>query len=575
MSQTVRRVLIYHSHRVLTILAAPALPRSASWGQKGGTPVLASASVAPLGTATTNGRSSRVASTRGGRNVSSSTPAPSRPSNDPSAAVTTARSRAGDRKPPSATSSATTSSRPSTPASSLPPRPSAAVEAAAAVIQVPVPPTPAKSSKTDRPSSPTHSRKQKSVEKATTPTREVKASPRKKSPPVPTEDEHSSPLSPVPASVRIQDIRQESLPPLSPASTATDSLPSNNTPPPPPGLGFPANNMGTGAPTYQLSNQARALMDDVLNRRSSTTIEAINVSPFPDFDRTLSNLGDGSFSFSLTSDPKVARGLQTEGISIMSTSPTTNGFFDPFSMGSAGPSPINQHFSGAPQATGFPPRRPPSSSGFANSPLSSVLELDSRMSRTSGSSLSYAGSFNPFSEGGDRTGTPSPAATAEDDPLRRGSKFGFARKDSAGFSAFGGSATNSPMRYNDNLPLPVTPMFSSADATALKQQTQQLPPPSQGSSWGYNGRELSHVPAAPPGLIPPHEKPSPRLQYQSPQAAFASANGLQQPNFSPFSQGQGMSSPAGVNDLSINLRDLLNMSDRHSDASLLNHSEYY
>jgi CCR4-NOT transcription complex subunit 4 len=93
-------------------------------------------------------------------------------------------------------------------------------------------------------------------------------------------------------------------------------------------------------------------MVDVLNRRSSSTADTITVSPFPDFDKTLANLGDGSFIFNLTSDPKVARSLKEEGIPILSSSPTAGSDFDPLSMGSSGHSPINQQF-GAPVTSGF------------------------------------------------------------------------------------------------------------------------------------------------------------------------------------------------------------------------------
>ena len=312
-------------------------------------------------------------------------------------------------------------------------------------------------------------------------------------------------------------------------------------------------------------------MVDVLNRRSSSTADTVTVSPFPDFDKTLANLGDGSFTFNLTSDPKVARSLKEEGIPTLSSSPTAGSDFDPFSIGSGGHSPINQQF-GAPATSGFVPRRPPSSTSYANSPLSSVLELDSRMSRTSGSSTSYAGPFNPFSDG-DRTDSPAPssASAVDDDPLRRGSKFGFARKDSAGLSAFGGSATNSPLRFTDTLPLPTTPMFSSSEATSTKMQNPAQTP---SVSWAYTrAQEYNNAPTAPPGLSLSHEKSSPALQYQSAAGSYGNTSGSHQHVFSSLGQSQGGNSHVAGSDLTITLRDLLSLGDRQQDGTLLTQSE--
>lgn len=563
----------------LIVFPAPALPRSASWAQKGGTAAHPSSSAASLSTASgSNGRTTRNNNTSNSRSAAGT---PSRSTAEVGSSSSTARTRRSDRKS-AATATSTARSRPSTPPSSLPPRPSAAVEAAAALPPVPVAAasqstTPVKA-KADRPSSPSRTRKQQSSEKV--PTLSVT---KKKSTVLPPAAEEEAPLpvpapvSPIPTSIRVQDIRQESLPgsvpPLSPASTTADSLPSTSTPPPPP--------PGLGLPSYQLSNQARALMDDVLNRRASATIDAVSVSPFPDFDRTLSSLGDGTFSFNLTSDPKVARSLQQDvglGIPMLSSSPTASSFFDPFSSNSALPSPINPHFGGG-QPNGAFPLRPNSSSGAAASPLSSVSDLDPRISRERSSvagSSSYVGSFNPFSESGGgigRTESPAPSSSSalEEDPLRRGSKFGFARKESVGpgFSGFGGSATNSPLRYTDNIPLPVTPIFSTIEPSLPKPG---FAPP---GSWGYGGGRdmgMGSAPLPPPGLLPPPDKNSPRIQYQSPQAGYASVNSMQQQQqhhhqFSPFAPGGlGGPSSAGPNDLSINLRELLNIHERPADV---------
>ncbi|KAF8305546.1 hypothetical protein DL93DRAFT_312456 [Clavulina sp. PMI_390] len=514
---------------------APALPRSASWGQKGGTPVMTPASTTPLATSTsTNGRTARIPSSRGPKpnGTASKSLLESTPTSGP-------KTRA-DRKPPSSASSLPSSSRPSTP-SSLPPKPSVEVTSTPLALQT------TSSSKPDRTTSPTRHRKQKSAEKPVTTVRTAKDSPPRSTTATPTDVE----ASPVPTTARVQDLKQESLPPPSPASTAPDSLPSISTPPPqlpgPPGLGPPPASLPSSN-QYQLSSQARALMDDMLNRRTSNPSDTVIVSPFPDFDRTLSSLVDGSFTFNLTSDPKVARSLQEEGIQIMTSSPTKSNLFDPFSsaLSSAAPSPINPHFGHT-----FPPR--PSSS-FANSPISSVGEVDARMPR----GLSYAGSFDPFAEGSHRDGSPAPssASALDEDPVRRGSKFGFARRDSANVSAFGGSASNSPLRYNDNLPLPVATMFAGPSETAGSRSPLQSQP---AGSWGFG-----NVPMAPPGLMLPTERP--HVQYQSPQQHFASAAGPNLPQSLSFNQGQV--APHGLNDLTMDLRGLL-LGDRTAESNLM------
>ena len=516
--------------------SGPALPRSAQWGQKGGTsqPTHSTTSLP------SSGRLTKSARTRNGplnltRNVDT-------------LRLSHSRSHGFDKKSASYFSNST--SRPSTPGvASLPPKPAGASESLEGISDGPASTSPVPMSKKparDR-SSPPHSSKPRLMDKVSI-AAEAKIIPTQATTTGSEFDAIANAPSEVvpslrPADGHAQDTRSESVPPLSPSSTAADSVSSNFTPPPPPGLVLPP-----AQSTYQLSNQAKALMEDVLNRRQSVVSEGFE-SPFPDFDRTLSNLGDGSFSFDFTLDPKMATKLQEP-----SSEPKVNsGAFDPFGLEAK---PSSGH---TPMPSGSPYRPPSSTSSFANSSRSSIPDPDSRSKPSS-----YAGSFNPFSEASHQSPVMHPQPSPlDDDPLRRGSKFGFARKDqSTPLNGFSGSATSSPLRYTDALP--TTPLYSSTNGISPKLNHQQS------QSWMYQQRQREFNQSQqqtlppPPGMLHPylaHSKPSPQMNYRS------YNQGSQQPQLQPFSPFDGPANREGLGpDGALNLKELLNLGNRPVDA---------
>lgn len=154
----------------------------------------------------------------------------------------------------------------------------------------------------------------------------------------------------------------------------------------PPGLPLP--------PSYQISTQAQALLDDVRTRRDNIVQVPVG-SPFPEFDRTLDNLGADDFQWSL--DPKFA--TSSPG----SSNQMYKGPFDPFSASDSATKTIPEQ---QPQQLSRPP-------GLLNH-ISSM--------KTPG----YQGPFNPFADSEDQI---TPQATVDqEDTIRQESRFGFARR---------------------------------------------------------------------------------------------------------------------------------------------------
>ena len=189
----------------------------------------------------------------------------------------------------------------------------------------------------------------------------------------------------------------------------------HETPSAPPGLPPP--------PTYQLSTQAQALLDDVRARREQVTQPHVS-SPFPEFDRTLDSLGGGDFSFKWTMDPKVAPSDPSTGTQ------EYYGSFDPFAtstLSSTSQQRSQRQFS---QLSGPPGLPPPSTSTALPTQQAS----------------GYRGSFNPFADMEEESGSASVAENG--DGSRQESRFGFARKKtspSVGNSPSLAGFTSSPL----------------------------------------------------------------------------------------------------------------------------------
>ncbi|TFK76573.1 hypothetical protein BDN72DRAFT_954290 [Pluteus cervinus] len=172
--------------------------------------------------------------------------------------------------------------------------------------------------------------------------------------------------------------------------------------------------------SYQISNAARALLDDVKARRENPVTANLGVSPFPDFDRTLQTLSanDGGFSFNL--DPKLA--IEEEDIEAYTSldtdanAPFSGSFVDAFPA---------LRLAGSP-STSF---TPPPGLNYPHNPSRSIYDpLSIRPSDRTTSN--YVGSFNPFADTPDESSTPPPRTNStpfDDDPSRKVSRFVFAR----------------------------------------------------------------------------------------------------------------------------------------------------
>ena len=244
---------------------------------------------------------------------------------------------------------------------------------------------------------------------------------------------HSLPDRPVPTEAIQPSLTSPLLPPglaaINPTPSAPPGLPSPSRPP----------RLETASPqtpllasqsSYQMSNAARALLDDVKARWESALPATMGPSPFPDFDRTLQTLSGGNhggFSFNL--DPKLA-GNEGENVplpdfTIGASLPFRGSYIDPFPA-------LRTSFESIPTLTtppGLP--YPHHKNRLIYDPLSARMSpAPSLEKEISG----YMGSFNPFADGAEEP-TPSIDVTSrrphdaafDDDSSRKLSRFGFAR----------------------------------------------------------------------------------------------------------------------------------------------------
>lgn len=506
-----------------------ALPRGASWGQnRGALPpapaVLPSSSLSAFpaisATLTAAAQSSRQQRSSKARGAGSSASASDRPAT-PSRNRRSDRNRDRSTKPAEAVSSSVSAvpaslvtSRPSTPGVSNPPsRPSTASKSPRDAFKSP---TLAAAQATPLASfdEPASSQPAVAVDAGSTVTKET--------PPAQSHDIPATAptLPPPPPGL--------SLPPpgLSPAPQHSTSMPAVSARPPP-------SDVAPAHPQYQMSGAAKALLDDVRARRESAPPVSTQQSPFPDFDRTLSNLTAGGFSFSFNmgsnshgrSDnasapyPGTIPGGQ-EGASSTLPGRGVSGFFDPFKK-SDSPAPL-------PPPPGLSATR--SASEYEQSPL--AMHAESR--------ATYTGAFNPFADGVGALNRSASYDSEKDAAERTSSRFGFARRQDSSGQMSGGynaSATSSPMRLLDQLPPTVSPYHNS-------EASMSPVPPAQ---WPYHlnaAAEYGH-----PGMSQMNMAPSPlhRQVYAPP--------GIGQPQYS-----NGMELNAA------GLKELLNIGGNMSNA---------
>ncbi|KAF8636710.1 hypothetical protein AX17_003513 [Amanita inopinata Kibby_2008] len=196
--------------------------------------------------------------------------------------------------------------------------------------------------------------------------------------------------------------------------------------------------------SYQMSNAARALVDDVKARREAALPSSVNPSPFPDFDRTLQTLSrgdDGGFSFNL--DLKLA-GEGREQLPIFEDEmdiPFHGSYTDSFSSLRA---PVSHH----PASFATPGLAYPQ---YQNHPMFDSLNTGSPsitpVERQPSSASSYMGSFNPFSDSNDDTISTSAnqRSVLDDDTGRKMSRFGFARGRRGSITTSSPLHSSSPM----------------------------------------------------------------------------------------------------------------------------------
>ena len=199
--------------------------------------------------------------------------------------------------------------------------------------------------------------------------------------------------------------------------------------------------------SYQMSTAARALLDDVRARRESAFSTTAGASPFPDFDRTLQTLSredGGGFSFNL--DPTLAGEDVNQPLpdfEVDANTPFHGSYVDAF--------PALRPFGSSPTVFMAPPGLP-----FPHSTNRSIydpLPISAIPKQPSPSSPSYIGSFDPFAESSEISQAALSSAhhqsLLDDDPGRRVSRFGFARRQAT-------ASTPSP--------LPVSTLLSNANS---------------------------------------------------------------------------------------------------------------
>ncbi|KAI0261054.1 hypothetical protein BC834DRAFT_494224 [Gloeopeniophorella convolvens] len=377
-----------------------------------------------------------------------------------------------------------------------------------------------------------------------------------------TKPKPKSPPPPVPPRSPTSSVTVESdagsgshdAPSLSPEPTTPAVPPGLPAVPPglsaPPGLP-PPGSRGPGAPSYQMSTQVQALLNDVKARRESA-LPTVGVSPFPDFDRTLQNLAeaDGKFGgFSFNFDPKLAEAGMDDGASDLpeAASPFHGSFMDAFPALRAPSHPPGLGFPGT-QRPIYDPR---------NSPVPSQASP----------ALSYTGSFNPFAES-ESDAAAAARRLAHDDSTRKMSRFGFARNARQNGNL---SSTSSPL-------ISSTPLSPSDSITHGQQQhflgsaSAELPSPSsQWSSYQHHTHPFhSHnVSAASSPLVSQAQAQAQSQVYQHLPAAG---------RFQPFEQSGGVSE-AALREFIQNSREQQQRANAARNAALVDqdqqHSQQY
>lgn len=439
------------------------LPKAAAWGKGPAVPVAASppTTTQPLAASTSRPTRRGAGGVRQGRNapVSGTTPT-----------TETRTSSTRDRKgTPTKTPAQAPSSRPATPSSAL------------------LPP---------RPSTPADTKVQRTK-------KEPRAVPQPSPSPAPSvaadSDLGSGSQDVTPASPAIRPRSTDSV--ISSTPSVPPGLPAI---PPglsgPPGIHAPSRppRVDTASPqtpllasqsSYQMSTAARALLEDVKQRREMPPPVAAVVPPFPDFDRTLEVLNgkDGGSGFSFNLDPKLAGPDSDANVELLpdfeaeAKTPFHGTYVDAFPALRTPGSPGSAAFM-VPPGLQYPHN--PSRSIY--DPLS-VRPPIAPLERQSTGGSSYLGSFNPFADAGEDSPSPgSRYSPLDDDPSRKVSRFGFAR------GRQGSTATSSPLHTSSPLANSASEGHSFYNSSeASPSQPAQSPMPQWGPYYSVDGSATS------------------------------------------------------------------------------------
>ncbi|KZV99083.1 hypothetical protein EXIGLDRAFT_804589 [Exidia glandulosa HHB12029] len=421
-----------------------ALPRTAAWAQKGSTPQPTPTGLPPALPRQRQGRESQRTRNPGAQ-LASQRQAPGAEPGRTRAGGTRGTASAISKAIPTSQGSVESSSRPSTPA--LP-------------ATTPVPPPDVARPESVAPATPI-------------------------SPPMPIR----SPVS---------SIAQES------QSETGSSVPEAPPVLPPPQAQEQAAVAGQYPRQYQASKEAQALIDDVRLRRESSHPSAIPVqpSPFPDFDRMLSSLGEENFGFSLDKNLAERVAPDTDLAEELSLGALGSNY-DPFSV-----QPQQQPL----RTPLFTP--PGLSTGLATPPglpvpgdrMAQLMSLESASPRSS-----YTGSFNPFGT----EATESPKRSTIDDGSRASSRFAFARKPMS-------SATSSPYMGMGSMANSVLNDGASDGRSSRLSSLQQMASPIE--------QHQQHVSLPPWAMQQQQQQQQQQHHHQQPQHQPQQPHHYQQPH---------------------------------------------
>ncbi|KAF8191416.1 hypothetical protein K438DRAFT_1720796 [Mycena galopus ATCC 62051] len=283
----------------------------------------------------------------------------------------------------------------------------------------------------------------------------------------------------------------------------------------PPGIAGPSRppRVGTASPqtpllasqsSYQMSTAARALLDDVKQRRELGPAPV--VQPFPDFDRTLDVLnGQGGGGFSFVLDPKLAvddadSSVDLPDFDAEAKIPFHGTYMDAFPALRTSASPGSSPFMSPP---GLPYPHNPSRSIY--DPLSNRPSMAPVERQSTGGSSGYMGSFNPFADAGEDSSKPySPL-----DEERKMSRFGFAR------GRQGSTATSSPL----HVPSPLAASSSEGHSFYNSSETVPPQPPAAPMAAPWNSYYPLNGSATSSPLVP-HAQIQPQPVYNQQQSRF-------------------------------------------------------